>query len=348
MSHANLTVNTKKAVNFIIQAMKAKLPVMIEGDPGIGKSAIVYAIADQFKLELIDIRLSQCDPVDLNGFPSIQKEADGSDLATYVPMDIFPLDYTPLPAGKDGFLIFLDEFNSASLAVQAASYKLVLDKTVGQHKLHDKALIVCAGNLSTNNAIVNRLSTAMQSRLIHLELATDPELWIDWAGKNNIDHRIMAYVHGKPDNLHKFDPKHNDKTFACPRTWEFVSKLISNVATLDLFAMMPLIAGTISSGVANEFIAYTEIYSKMPNINDILQDPVKAKLNQDPAFKYGVSHMIAAYAKKKNLDILMKYVDRLPLEFQTITLQGILRRDESMLQENAITQWITVNSAELF
>jgi MoxR-like ATPase len=61
-----MIVDTKQAVNFITTAMKAKLVTMISGDPGIGKSAIVHDIAEQYKLELVDVRLSQCDPTDLN------------------------------------------------------------------------------------------------------------------------------------------------------------------------------------------------------------------------------------------------------------------------------------------
>jgi len=60
-----IKINSKEAVKFIIAAMKANLVTMISGSPGIGKSAIVQQIADQYNLELIDVRLSQCDPTDL-------------------------------------------------------------------------------------------------------------------------------------------------------------------------------------------------------------------------------------------------------------------------------------------
>jgi len=61
-----IVVNSKQAVEHIITIMKAKLVPMISGDPGIGKSAIIMGIAEKFKLYPYDIRLSQCDPTDLN------------------------------------------------------------------------------------------------------------------------------------------------------------------------------------------------------------------------------------------------------------------------------------------
>ena len=50
------------ALNYLIDANQ---PVMIHGSPGIGKSDVIRQIAKQRGLELIDLRLSQLDPVDL-------------------------------------------------------------------------------------------------------------------------------------------------------------------------------------------------------------------------------------------------------------------------------------------
>ena len=40
----------------------------------------------------------------------------------------------------------LDEITNAPMAVQAASYRLILDREVGQYKLHDKVFIASAGS----------------------------------------------------------------------------------------------------------------------------------------------------------------------------------------------------------
>lgn len=360
-----MQINPKEAITHVTTGLKADLVTMLTGPPGVGKSAIIYGIAKKAHMEVIDIRLSQCDVVDLNGFPSIK---DG--VATYVPMDIFPVQgvfrvhakglqkdndgnkgtwegQTPIPKGKRGFLIFLDEFNSASLAVQAASYKLILDRRVGQHDLHPKARIVCAGNLAMDNAIVNRMSTAMQSRLLHLELTPDIGEWTEWAQKSNIDHRVISYVHYRPENLFKFDPNHDDKTFACPRTWEFVSRLLKHITT-PLRESLPLIIGTIGQGIGQEFVTHTEIFSKLPSIDEILRNPIGALINEEPAMLFAVSHMVAAYINKTNIGILMEYVNRLPLEFETITLQHAIRKDPAIIDEQSVKDWITVKGEELF
>jgi len=59
-------INAEEAVSNIAMCFKNKLVPMVCGSPGTGKSAIMHQIADKYQLKLIDIRLSQCDPTDLN------------------------------------------------------------------------------------------------------------------------------------------------------------------------------------------------------------------------------------------------------------------------------------------
>jgi len=255
-----------------------------------------------------------------------------------------------------GFLIFLDEINSAALAVQAASYKLLLDKTVGQYNLHPKTKIVYAGNLTSSGAIVNRMGTAMQSRLVHLQLGVDALQWTDdWAVQAGIDHRIISFITNQPQNLHNFDPKSktDDFTFACPRTWEFVSKLLNKHKDvhnndLSLQDIIPLLVGTVGEGMAMLFMAYSDTIMKLPSMNDIVSNPKGALLDMEPAMLFAVSHKIAAYVRPNTLVPVMKYLARMPGEFATITLQTTLKRDITMLEEEPIQEWAGKMGAEVF
>ena len=338
-----MKINIDQATDYIIRCMKAKLTCMLSGHPGIGKSDVVKAIAEQFNLELIDERLGAYDPVYLNGMPKV-----GTIRSEFIPFKTFPLEIdSKIPKGKNGWLIFLDEFNSAPLSVQASAYRLVLDRAVGQFKLHPRAVIVCAGNLLSSGAIVNRIGTAMQSRLVHLELAVTPKAWLKWATLNNIDHRILAFIDHSPDSLYQFDPKHDDKTFSCPRTWSFLSSLIVPVATKDLADMLPLWAGTIGEGMASMFVAHTEMYTNLPTYQEILQDPLNARLDTEPAMLFGVSRMISGSLVKSEMDQAMKYIERLPVEFQTITLQNIMPKDKTIVKEKSVNRWLAKNGVDL-
>jgi hypothetical protein len=328
----------KEAVSKILLA---KLVPMIAGEPGIGKSDIVRWIAEKFNLYVIDLRLSQCDPTDMLGFPYHDNNKMG-----YVPPEHFPIEGDEIPDGYSGWLIFLDEFNSAPLSVQAAGYKLVLDRQVGKHDLHKNVCIVCAGNQETDNGIVNRIATPMQSRLVHLSLQTDIEEWVEWASENKLDHRVISFVQGRPDLLHKFDPNHDDKTFACPRTWEFASKLIKDKPVEPL--TLDILRGTISVGIATEFNTYLNNIGVLPTIQDIIAKPDEIEVPIEPALNYALSHMCAAYINDKNAGPLMRFIDRLPIEFGTISLQNALKRDRELIEVPKIREWAHGVAKDIF
>ena len=318
----------------IAKYIQAKIVPMLTGSPGMGKSAIVKDIAKTYNLKLIDLRLSQCDPTDLMGFPSIQGQRAG-----YLPMETFPLEGDPIPEGYSGWLLFLDEFNSASIAVQAAGYKLILDRMVGQKNLHKHVAVVCAGNLETDGAIVNPMSTAMQSRLAHLELATDVNQWLDWAYENGIHRFITSYIKFKPGNLYAFRPDHTDKTYACSRTWEFASRVLEVADTADM-DLLPMLAGVLSEGIAREFIGFTRIDKDLPKITQIMESPNSIRVPDEPSVLFALTGSISHYANKDNLAPLIIYIKRLPKEFQIVTLRETLRRQKHLLGHPAMQEWV--------
>ena len=61
-----LQLNPNQTRSAVEASMMARVPLMLWGAPGIGKSNVVEQIAHDLGATLIDIRLSQYDSVDLN------------------------------------------------------------------------------------------------------------------------------------------------------------------------------------------------------------------------------------------------------------------------------------------
>lgn len=339
----SLTVNTHQAPALMEKVLRAGLVTMLTGSPGTSKSSLVYQLADKFKLKVIDLRLSQCDPTDLLGFPTINQDRTKSG---YLPMDTFPIQGDPLPKGKTGWLLFLDEFNSAPLGVQAAAYRLILDRQVGQYDLHKNVAIIAAGNLTTDNAITNRLSTAMQSRLVHLELKMNPKHWLEWASTAGIDYRVQAYINYKPDNLMLFDPNHNDKTFASPRTWQFLSNIIKPETEIS-HELLPLLAGCVGEGSARQFYGFVKVFDDLPQLDVLIKNPLTAQLPNEPSALYAVAGFIAHKINDKNIDSLVQYVERLPVEFQVISLSGAIKNNPALISNTQVKQWVSRNAQRM-
>jgi len=337
-----MKVRLSQAHDMIVQCIKVGLVPIVKGSPAVGKSSIVHQIAKEFDLKVIDLRLAQCDPTDLLGFPNT---ANGR--GRYVPMETFPIEGDEVPKGYDGWLLFMDEFTSAPRGVQAAAYKLVLDRMVGTHHLHKKVAIVCAGNLETDGAIVEEMSTALESRLIHMEVTVDHIDWCEgWAMKNGIDHRITSFIKFKPGMLYTFSPDHTDCTYASPRTWEFANRLVKGkeIGIEDI----PLLAGTISEGVAREFRTFTQIYSSLPTLTQMMEQATTLPVPQEPSILFALTGSIAHNANDENAGPLMDFVLRLPIEFQVVTLREMVRRSPALMNHKSVQAWITKNAKELF
>lgn len=218
---------------------------------------------------------------------------------------------------------------------------------VGLHKLHPKVAIVCAGNLESDGAIVEEMSTALQSRLIHMEIAVDHKEWVEWAAENGLDHRITSYIKFKPGNLYTFSPDHTDKTYASPRTWEFANAFIKERDQLS-HSDLPLLAGTLSEGVAREFIGFCGIYTKLPSIAQIVASPETIEVPHEPSILFALTGSISHNSNEDNIQKLMVFVNRLPIEFQVVTLREVVRRKRELLGNPAIQGWVLKNSKELF
>lgn len=315
------------------KCMQARLVPFLQSSPGVGKSSIVKQIAKEYGLKLIDCRLSSMEPTDLVGLPWIHEGK-----AQFNPYSFFPLEDTPIPEGYEGFLLFLDEFNSASRAVQAASYRVILDREIGMYKLHPKCFVVAAGNLSTDNAITNTLSTAMSSRVIHLNISVDFEDWRDnYALPQKIDERIIAFLSMYPDRLMDFDPEREDQTFACPRTWSFVSRLIkASNGKLDTY----LLAGAITPEHAVEFVQFCDVYKDLISIDDLKKDPnIEPPTNSETLWAILI-HLINR-VDKDTFKLCLDFVDKMPVTFKIVFLRSLKKTKNSLLLEPEVVKMIS-------
>lgn len=310
----------------------ANIVPLLLSSPGMGKSSLVRAFAEKYKLKLIDVRLSQCVPEDLNGLPMRQGEK-----ATFTPYDIFPLDTDAIPAGTNGWLLFLDELTAATKPVQAASYKLILDRMVGSHKLHPAVVIVAAGNRVSDKAVANQLSTALQSRVVTYKLQTTLDDFSDVMVMLGMDPRIQAFLHFMPQRMNDFRPDHQDFTFPCQRTWEMLSNVIRHETEITS-KHLPRISGTIGSGAAIEFVTFCKEWQNMPRFEDIVATPKTAMVPNQPAGKFATAVMVAGRADNANLPAVEIYMNRFDVEFQVLTYRLLVANKPALASHPTVVR----------
>lgn len=320
MTASEYTVTPRKAKEYIIDVIQAGLVPFLKSSPGIGKSAILAEVASEFGLKMIDHRLSTSTPEDLSGLPNF---VNGK--ATFMPFDIFPLETDEVPAGYNGWMLFFDEFNSATKSVQAAAYKTILDKMTGQHKLHKQVAMCAAGNLATDRAIVNPLSTAMTSRVITINMVLDNDEFLeDIVVGHGWDSRLSAFLHWKKKYCNDFDPSRNEDTFACPRTLDFLQRMIKGKpVTKD---KVGLYAGAITSGVALEFFEFTQYWDKIPKLSEILADPAFTPAPSDIPVQWATMSMLTDEVTEKNFHEIATYLAKFEQEFRVLAFRLMLKK----------------------
>ncbi len=344
MSH--IAVNLHTAKHYVEICLQSGLVPFLRSSPGIGKSSLVKELAKEYNLELIDLRLSQCDPVDLHGLPRFNE--DGT--AEFIPFDMFPVEGSKLPKGKQGTILFLDEFNSASRSVSAAAYKLVLDRMVGNHKLREDVFIICAGNLDSDKAITNPMSSALTSRLVNLFVQVDTQDWLKhYAIPKQLDTRVVSYLNMKPSNLMTFDPSIKQDAYASPRTWEFLSKVLKNLPDASMKEYLPLFSGIVGEAVALDFQTYTDCFNRLPSIDSIEKDPEHTEIPVEIPIKWAITTCLidrveSLYQAKeqdealKKYEIYGKYLSRMDITFRVLFYRMILSNHPSLVTHKSTIQ----------
>ena len=323
------------------RCFNAGLVPFVKSSPGIGKSSIMRAIAKDYNLELIDIRLSMCDPTDLNGLPTFDHETGR---AKFMPFDMFPVLGTPLPKGKNGWLMFFDEFNSAPKSIQAASYKIILDHMVGMNTLHENVFKAAAGNLSTDRAIVNPLSTAMQSRVIHMQMEANFDDWLrDVALPQNYDSRIIAFLSMYPSRLMDFRPDHEDNTFCCPRTWEFMDRLTRPASDDGKRREIPIVdedaalfAGTITSGTATDFVKFVELAKDLVSFGVVVERPAHAPIPDEVSAQWATVTRLIERVTDETLEPVMAYLDRYEMQMRVLAMRAALVKNPDWIKHKGM------------
>jgi hypothetical protein len=326
----------------------AQQPTMLWGAPGVGKSQVVHQVAAELGMNMIDLRLSQLDPVDLRGVPSVDTKKR---LTSWNTPNFLPTE------GKG--ILFLDEINSAAQATQAAAYQLVLDRKLGDYTLPDGWVIITAGNRLSDRAIVNQMSSALKNRLAHLNFEVNNEDWAQWALTHGIATEVLGFIRFRPMLLNEFEPRNQSKeeaerikrlhagqAFGMPRSWEFTSKLVYQRPPPDI--EYELYSGMVGEGCAAEFVGYLKYYRDLPNLDALLMNPDKAPVPDEPATLYALATGLAAKATKDNMERVIKYALRIPADFQVLLVKDAVTRDSEVSKVRAFNEWAIKNSHVLF
>ena len=314
------------------------LNTMNWGAPGIGKSEIPAQIAEESGVKLLDFRANLFDPVDVRGIPYLAKMKETvKHFTRWAVPDVFPIVDRD---GEEGIFL-IDELPTAPAAKQNAFLQLLITREVGNYKIPDGWSIIAAGNRLTDAAAVYQMPSPVRNRLAHYELEADLGDWVEWAVSNGVDTSVVSFIRYRPNLLYNFNPE--DYAFPTPRSWSYVDKRLK-LPKVDEESLFYGVSALVGDGAAGEYIAFRQIYTELPDIDHLIDNPHTYKVDDNPAVMYALSGALAARACDAKMENIMKVIKKLPTEFQVITVKQSLIKDKTIIQHNAVDQWVSHNS----
>lgn len=319
---------------FLAVSIKARLPILITGSPGIGKSDVVSKACVDAGADMILSHPVVEDPTNAKGLPWPDK--DGK-TANFIPFGELA---RAINAKKDT-VWFLDDLGQAPPAVQASYMQLLLARRVNNHVLPDCVTFIAATNRRTDRAGVSGILEPVKSRFASIvELEVNHDDWYAWAFGAGVPAELIAFIRFKPEHLNNFKPSADLTNSPVPRTWAHVAKLLA--LNLPPAVQLAAISGAVGDGAAVEFAAFLRLYNELPTIDSILQDPDASQLPTQPSTLYAVVTALGMRVTPKNFPKVARYAERLTMaqhgEFAALLLRDCVRKDGSIMQTAAFVK----------
>ena len=257
-----MSVDFKTFVSLAPSVSAARLPVLLRGRHGIGKSQVVYQLAANAGLPVVERRASQMTEGDLVGLPSVE-----GNRTSFNPPDWFK------QACEEPVVLFLDEVDRATLEVRQGIFELTDSRKLNGHNLHDDTLIFAAvnGGEHGEHYQVNEMDPAELDRWSVWDIEPTVEDWLAWA-KNNVDGLIWDFINQNRNHLEHTDDFEPNKVYPSRRSWERLDKCLTQADLLKeaspvLYNLTSAFVGFEAAVAFNDFVLN---YDRQVTTDDIL------------------------------------------------------------------------------
>jgi hypothetical protein len=308
--------------------------VYITGQPGCGKTSVVEQGAEQQGREYIHVHAATCLTEDF-GMPMITVDDDkfGYKMPHWWPTD---------PESRA--IICFDDLGQCPADIQKVIANIIQQRELHGHALPANVQVIATGNRQEDRAGVNRMLGHLSNRYTELEYEVNLDVttryWVD----TDVNPSVITFCRFRPGLMQDYDPQRSANP-TC-RSWvEGVSDLIDVVS---VEAEYECFKGAIGEGAAAEFVGFRKIERNLPDIDNLLMNPEKATVPEDPATLYAITGAIAHRVKNASFAKAIVFANRMPQEFGALMVSYACRRDESLASTQAFKDWALANQDVLW
>jgi hypothetical protein len=302
-------------------------PVLLRGRHGVGKSQVVYQVAEGIGLPVVERRASQMTEGDLVGLP----KTDG-DVTSFCPPDWFKT------ACDEPVILFLDEVDRATIEVRQGIFELTDSRKLNGHRLHPGTLIFAAinGGEHGQQYQVGEMDPAELDRWTVFDVEPTVEDWLDWA-KERLDSVVWDFINQNRNHLEHATDFEPNKVYPSRRSWERLdeclasAKLYEQGASPILYNLASAFVGFEAAVSFNDFI---QNYDRQVTVEDIL---VKGEIDKTKDFSIN-DHT----ALVEKLEAVESFKEELPEE----QVQNLAKYFMTLPSEVAMKLWTVMGAAD--
>ncbi len=338
----------------LISKMDSDIPVMMWGEPGAGKTKTLIHVFEGLKHIIVPVLAGQSEPTDIGGIPFPGKEATEDEKKTdkayaeflkrqpthseyLVPRwGFMASDHEMVPKHLRGpMVLFFDDIVTAHEQTQAAFYKVVDEKRIGNLQMRKNVRIIAAGNRLDDMSAVTDMPKALCNRFMHFYVTPNCEDWLEWAVGAGIHPHVVFFVRQHQNRLSEFESAKEATdihAWATPRTWEMLSKALFSLEEAGLRDNRQhetlVVQGCIGA-LATTFTAQIRQHYQIVPAEDIVKDPMKAEIPTDIDRLYAtvtnLEHWFLNAKNRKHYKAYAKYTMRLPDDFSYLCARQYFR-----------------------
>ena len=267
-----MAVDFKTFLSVVPHILDARFPVLVRGRHGIGKSTVVYQLAKERGLPVVERRASQMTEGDLLGLPKVE-----GDVTTWLAPEWLH------EACNKPVVLFLDEVDRATMEVRQGIFELCDSRKIAGYELHEDTVIFAAVNGGQHGAQyqVGEMDPAELDRYTVFDVEPTTEDWLAWA-KDNVITEIWDFINHNHQHLEHNDDFEPNKVYPSRRSWERLSQTLKSMngqveASTTLYQLACAFIGFEGAVAFNDFM---KNYDRQVTVEDIL-DKGKLELTKD-------------------------------------------------------------------
>jgi len=335
---------THNQVVSLIAAIGGKRTVIVEGENGIGKTALFHALRKLPKFaNHIAVRPIDCTQLSDGSvwMPDLDRE---NGVSRELPNERFGVSaHNQLGVNNaQPIMVMLDEIAKAPQFIKNVLAPIIYERHVGNLGMPEGSVVFCATNLSIEG-LGDSIQAHLRNRLVFVKMRKPTaDEWVKWATDNNVHPMVIAFVNNEPRVMHSFldyekggmfegkdmskdngfvfNPKSTQLAYATPRSLVAASDILhEGLGVLDDDTLEAALIGTVGATTAQALASFIRFGRDICDYARVIKSPDTAPLSDNPTAQLiQVFQFVTRVADRTEASSIVKYVWRMRAEMQSI------------------------------